>query len=146
LPLKIAGNVSKEPGGRAYFEAQVKPQLDDGVEWVGELDDRQKIPFLGNALALLFPIQWDEPFAVVVGEALACGTPIIALRRASTPEAIRHGRTGFLCDTPQEMVVAVRHVQEIDRAHCREFAEKTLAADVMADEYLKIYEETIRRC
>lgn len=143
LPLKIVGNISQEPGGPEYFESRVRPEFGNGVEWVGDvLDDQEKAAFLGGAMALLFPIQWDEPFAVVLGETLACGTPAIALRRASTPEAIMDGRTGYLCGSPDEMVAAVGRISEIRREDCREFAEKALASDVMADRYLSIYKRT----
>ena len=94
-PLRIAGNVSDEAGGREYFETRVRPQLGDGIEWVGPVDDAAKVPFLQNAAALLVPIQWDEPFGLVVAEALACGTPVIAMLRGSMPELIRHGVTAF---------------------------------------------------
>ena len=142
IPLKIAGNISSEPGGQEYFEHEVRPELHGDVQWVGELNDREKVPFLGGALALLFPIQWNEPFAVVVGEALACGTPVIALKRASTPEAICHGKTGFLCESIEEMVRAVGRIRTIDRRDCRIDAENRLAASVMAERYVSIYRRT----
>jgi glycosyltransferase involved in cell wall biosynthesis len=143
LPLKIIGNISSERGGPEYFEDVVKPELGHGVEWVGDVvDDAQKAAFLGGARALLFPIQWDEPFAVVVGEALACGTPVIALRRASTPEAVQDGRTGFLCDSADQMVAAVARLDELRREDCRRFAETVLSAEVMTDRYLSIYQRT----
>ena len=105
-PLRIAGNVSDEAGARDFFETRVRPQLGDGIEWVGPVDDDAKVPFLQNAAALLMPIQWDEPL-LVVAEALACGTPVLAMNRASMPELIRHGVTGFLCRSTDEMVDAV---------------------------------------
>lgn len=144
LPLRIAGNISKEPGGEEFFEREVKPRLRGNIEWVGELNDTDKIPFLGGATALLFPIQWDEPFAVVIGETLACGTPVVAWRRASTPEALRDGETGFLCDSVDEMVSAVARVGSVSRARCREFAERVLSSDVMARRYVELYERVIR--
>ena len=94
-PLRIAGNVSDEAGARRFFETRVRPQLGDGIEWVGPVDDDAKVPFLQNAAALLMPIQWDEPFGLVVAEALACGTPVLAMRRGSMPELIHDGITGF---------------------------------------------------
>ena len=93
-PLRIAGNVSDEAGARQFFETRVRPQLGDGIEWVGPVDDEAKVPFLQNAAALLMPIQWDEPFGLVVAEALACGTPVLAMRRGSMPEIIHDGITG----------------------------------------------------
>jgi glycosyltransferase involved in cell wall biosynthesis len=142
--LKLAGNVSNEEGGRAYFEQKVRPALGPEVEWVGEVDDAQKVSFLGGATALLFPIQWDEPCAVVLAEALACGTPIIALHRTSTPEAIRDGENGFLCKSVDEMVSAVARVPSIRRAECRAAAERMLSMDVMVERYLDAYRELTR--
>lgn len=144
LPLRIVGNISNEPGGREYFEDRIRPRLGRSAEWVGDvLPDKEKAAFLGGASALLFPIQWDEPFAVVLGEALACGTPVIALRRASTPEAIQDCVTGFLCDSADEMVGAVNRVSELRRDHCRKFAEAVLSSRTMAERYLSIYRRTV---
>lgn len=143
LPLRIVGNVSQEPGGPEYFETRIRPALGKDVEWVGDvLPDEAKAAFLGGASALLFPIQWDEPFAVVIGEALACGTPVIAIRRASTPEAVVDGKTGFLCDSADEMVAAVNRIPEIRREHCRAYAEAVLSSRAMATKYLGIYQRT----
>lgn len=144
VELRIAGNVSDEAGGREYFEQQVKPALGEGVEWIGEIGDSQKADFLGNAVATLFPIQWDEPFGIVIAESLACGTPVIATRRGSTPELLSHGQTGFLCDTEDELVSAVRNVSSIDRHECRAACEARFSATVMARNYLELYAELTR--
>lgn len=135
-PLKIAGNVSDEPGGRAFFEAHVSPHLSRSIQWIGTVDDRAKASFLGRARALLVPIRWDEPFGLVVAEALACGTPVIAMHRASMPELIRHGVTGFLCRSTDEMVEAVGRIGEIDRRACREECKRRFSMDRMVDEYI----------
>ena len=135
-PLRIAGNVSDEAGGREYFETRVRPQLGDGIEWVGAVDDAAKVPFLQNAAALLVPIQWDEPFGLVVAEALACGTPVIAMLRGSMPELIRHGVTAFLCRSTDEMMDAVGRLGAIDRRACREDCEARFSADRMVEDYL----------
>lgn len=141
MKLKIAGNVSKEPGGEAYFEQKVRPALGGNIEWVGEVDDARKAALLEGAAALLFPIQWDEPFGIVVAEALACGTPVIATRRASTPETVRDGETGFLCDSVDEMVRAVGRLPELRRESCRAFAENVFSADRMVERYEELYRE-----
>ena len=143
MKLKIAGNISDEFGGREYFESQVRPNLDCQVEWVGQLNDEQKAPFLGNATALLFPIQWDEPFGIVMAEALACGTPIIATKRASTFEVIMEGVTGFLCQDEFDMANAVNKLDRIRRTDCRTDCENRFSAKRMVDHYLKIYKELI---
>jgi glycosyltransferase involved in cell wall biosynthesis len=135
-PLRIAGNVSDEAGGREFFETRVRPQLGDGIEWIGPVDDAAKVPFLQNAAALLAPIQWDEPFGLVVAEAFACGTPVIAMQRGSLPELIRHGVTGFLCRSTDEMVDAVDDVGAIDRRACRTEYERRFSANRMLEGYL----------
>ena len=135
-PLRIAGNVSDEAGGRQFFETHVRPHLGNGVEWLGAVDDDAKAPFLRNAAALLVPIQWEEPFGLVVAEALACGTPVLAMHRGSMPELIRHGVTGFLCRSTDEMVDAVGRVGAIDRRACREDCERRFSADRMVEDYI----------
>ena len=127
--LVIAGNVSDEEGGKTFFRQEVEPYLDgEQIRWIGEVDDLQKQCLLGQAEALLFPINWDEPFGLVMIEALACGTPVIATMRASTPEVIDDGVTGFLCDAEEPRVEsfaeAVRRLPEIRRSSCRQAAEK----------------------
>jgi glycosyltransferase involved in cell wall biosynthesis len=137
-PLRIAGNVSDEAGGREFFEARVRPELGDGIEWLGPVDDDAKVPFLQNAAALLAPIQWDDPCPVIVPEALACGTPVLAMRRASMPELIQDGVTGFLCRSTDEMVDAVSRVGAIDRRACREDCERRFSAERMVEEYADV--------
>ena len=139
LPLRIAGNVSRESGGEEFFEREVRPQLGQQIEWIGEINDEQKPDFLGNARALLFPIQWEEPFGMVVAESMAAGTPVVAMRRGAMPEVIEHGRNGFLCDTIDEMVAATRRIDELDRADCRRTCEERFSPRVIVDRYLDIY-------
>ena len=122
--LVLAGPVPSEPGAQAFFEAEVQPALTRGeARWLGPLDDSGKQRLLGNAEALLFPIRWDEPFGLVMTEALACGTPVIATRRASTPEVIRDGISGYLCDPaepdPLAFSDAIRRLPHLDRRQCR---------------------------
>ena len=124
LHLKIAGNVSDEPRAREYFASQVRPELGRGCEWVGEVNDEQKRGLLQGAAALLFPIQWPEPFGLVQAESLACGTPVVALRAGASPEVVRTGTNGFLCESEDEMVGGIRRIGEIDRLTCRRDAEK----------------------
>jgi glycosyltransferase involved in cell wall biosynthesis len=142
-PLRIAGNVSDEAGGREFFETRVRPQLGDGIEWIGPVDDDAKVPFLQNAAALLAPIQWDEPFGLTVAEALACGTPVLATSRGSIPELIRHGVTGFVCRSPDEMIDAVGRLGAIDRRACRADCEARFSADRMVEDYLAAIRDLI---
>jgi len=136
-PLKIAGTIMDlEPGGKEFFEQSVRPHLGGNIEFVGPVNDQQKRDLLAGAAALLFPIRWAEPFGIVMAEALACGTPVIASRLASTPEVIEHGKTGFLCDSEDEMGAAVGHIQDIDRNICRRAAEARFSPKVLVQGYL----------
>jgi glycosyltransferase involved in cell wall biosynthesis len=138
LPLKIAAKV--DAVDRAYFEQTIRPLLDHPlIEFIGEIVDEDKVRFLGDALAVLFPIDWPEPFGLVMIESLACGTPVIARERGSVPEILVHGRTGFVADTLDELVNAVKRIDIIDRAACRRHVETRFAATRMGDDYEEIY-------
>ena len=144
IPLKIAAKV--DPVDKDYFENAVKPLLRHPlVEFVGEIGDGEKDEFLGNAYALLLPIDWPEPFGLVMIEAMACGTPVIARRRGAVPEVMEEGHTGFIVRNLEEAVEAVRRVPELNRKRCREFFEKRFTATRMAHDYLRVYERLIRR-
>jgi glycosyltransferase involved in cell wall biosynthesis len=139
VPLRIAAKVDR--ADRDYFERVVRPMLDHPlVDFSGEVDDRRKEALLQEALALIFPVDWPEPFGLVLVEALACGTPVIARRRGSVPEVITDGRTGVLCESEDEMVAAVERVATLDRAACRAEFEQRFAAERMADTYVRVYE------
>jgi glycosyltransferase involved in cell wall biosynthesis len=119
MPLKIAAKVDR--ADRGYFKRVVEPLLrDPGVEWIGEITDQQKNEFLGKACALLFPIDWPEPFGLVMIEAMACGTPVIAYDRGSVPEVMENGVTGFVVRELDEAVEATRRVHDLSREGCRE--------------------------
>jgi len=138
LPLKIAAKV--DPTDREYFERVIAPLLDDPlVEFLGEIGEADKPAFLGGARALLFPIDWPEPFGLVMIEAMACGTPVIARPRGSVPEVVADGRTGFLADTLVELVEAAKRLEEIDRAECRRHVEARFSVARMCEEYERVY-------
>ena len=138
LPLKVAAKV--DAVDRAYFEQSIERLLDaSDIEYVGEIGDDQKGGFLGNALALLFPIDWPEPFGLVMIEAMACGTPVIAWNRGSVPEVVEDGVTGRIVDSVAEAAAAVREVAALDRARIRERFEQRFTARVMADNYASLY-------
>ena len=142
LPLRIAAKV--DAVDRSYFENVIAPLLEGrGVEYVGELGELDKDPFLGGALALLFPVDWPEPFGLVMIEALACGTPVIAYRRGSVPEVIDDGVTGFVVDGVEDAVEAVRRVPALDRRACRRAFEHRFTASRMARDYVTIYERLL---
>ena len=138
LPLKIAAKV--DPVDREYFEKVVEPMLDDPlVEFLGEICEDDKPAFLGGARALLFPVDWPEPFGLVMIEAMACGTPVIARPCGSVPEVVVDGRTGFLADTLAELAGAVKRVDELDRAECRRHVEAQFSVSRMAEDYERVY-------
>jgi len=142
MPLKIAGKVDRVD--EDYFESVVNPLLRDPlVEYVGEIGEGVKDEFLGNAYALLFPIDWPEPFGLVMIEAMACGTPVIAYRRGSVPEVMEEGRTGFIVKGLEEAVEAVWRVPKLSRERCREIFAQRFTAARMAGDYLRVYERLI---
>ncbi|AEH45385.1 glycosyl transferase group 1 [Thermodesulfatator indicus DSM 15286] len=144
MKLLIAAKVDQ--ADRAYFEAVIKPLLKSPwVEFIGEINDREKDEFLGNAYALLFPIDWPEPFGLVMIEANACGTPVIAWRCGSVPEIIEHGVNGLIVESLDEAVKAVEKVSQLSRQKCREVFEKRFTSKVMAKNYLAVYESILEQ-
>jgi glycosyltransferase involved in cell wall biosynthesis len=140
--LIIAGNVSPLSKEIEYFEKQIKPHIDGKhIVHVGAVNDEQKNEYLGKAKALLFPIEWDEPFGMVMTEAMACGTPVIGFRKGSVPEVIEEGVTGFVIDTKQQMLEAVKKVSSIDRTRCRNVAFNSFDVSVIALHYLSLFEK-----
>ncbi len=138
IRLRIAAKV--DTVDVAYFEAAIKPLLPDPlVEFIGEIGDAEKGSFLGNARALVFPVDWPEPFGLVMIEALACGTPVIAWNRGSVPEVIDHGQTGFIVDSEDEALEAIRRVDSLDRRHIRAVFEQRFTAITMARNYVEAY-------
>jgi glycosyltransferase involved in cell wall biosynthesis len=138
LPLKIAAKV--DPVDRHYFEEEIQPLMDHPlIEFIGEIGEEAKARFLGQARALVFPIDWPEPFGLVMIEALACGTPVIARPCGSVPELLVHGRTGFIADTLDEMEAAVRGLDRIDRAECRREVLARFTVERMVDGYEALY-------
>jgi glycosyltransferase involved in cell wall biosynthesis len=143
MKLRIAAKV--DAADRAYFEQKVRPLLDDPlVEFIGEIGEPQKSEFLGNAAALLFPINWPEPFGIVMIEAMACGTPVIAWPHGSVPEVIDAGLTGFLVRSVEEAVAAVGEVPSLDRAAIRRRFEQRFSAARMARDYVALYRKLAR--
>jgi glycosyltransferase involved in cell wall biosynthesis len=140
LPLKIAAKIDRVD--QAYWNEVIEPlvQAHSNVEFVGEINDRGKAAFLGNARALLFPIDWPEPFGLVTIEAMACGTPVIAFRRGSVPEVIDDGVSGFIVDTVDEAVAAAGRLDALRRAEIRACFERRFTAERMARDYVAIYQ------
>ena len=142
LPLRIAAKI--DVNDREYVEQVVAPLLDDPlVDFIGEIDDASKAAFLGGARALLFPIDWPEPFGLVMIEAMACGTPVIARPCGSVPELLDDGRTGFLGDTIDDLVDAVKRIDTIDRAECRRHVEQRFSVSRMVDDYETLFRRAV---
>lgn len=142
IDIKVAAKVDEVD--QDYFDARVKPLLDHPhVEYMGEITAAQKDELLGNALAVLFPIEWPEPFGLVMIEAMACGTPVIAFPQGSVPEVISHGETGFIVNNVDEAIKAMDKIHTISRECCRYIFETRFSDKHMTDEYLKIYETLI---
>lgn len=139
--LKIAAKV--DPADRAYFEDKIEPMIvgDPMIEFVGEIGDHEKSAFLGGADALLFPIDWPEPFGLVMIEAMACGTPVVAYRCGSVPEVIDHGVTGFIVDSDDQAVEAIKQATLLDRNLVRRRFEERFSAEAMARRYVALYEQ-----
>jgi glycosyltransferase involved in cell wall biosynthesis len=142
IPLKIAAKVDRVD--QEYFKAEIEPMLDGpDVEFIGEIDERRKPAFLGEARALLFPIDWPEPFGLVMIEAMACGTPVMAFRNGSVPEVIDEGVTGFVVDDEEQAVRKLGALLALDRGRVRRRFEERFTAQRMAADYVKIYKSLV---
>jgi glycosyltransferase involved in cell wall biosynthesis len=143
IPLRIAGKVPR--GERTYFKERLEPLIDGTqVQLIGQVDDDAKQGFLGGAAALLFPIDWPEPFGLVMIEAMACGTPVIAFCCGSVPEVVDHGVTGFIVDGEAEAAQAAMRLGELDRHQVRARFEQRFTAKQMAQKYSRRYETLMR--
>jgi glycosyltransferase involved in cell wall biosynthesis len=141
IPLKIAGEI--QPRFRDYFETEIKPHIDGKfIEFVGEADLEQKNEFLGRSRAMLFPIQWDEPFGLVMIEAMACGTPVLALPYGSVPEVVKDGVSGWICNTVDELADRAQHLT-IAPSTVRAYVEREFAIDTMVSRYIDLYSELL---
>jgi glycosyltransferase involved in cell wall biosynthesis len=142
IKLKVAAKV--DPTDQEYYEREIKHLFDHPlVEFLGEVDEMEKRELLANAYALLFPIDWPEPFGIVQAEALACGTPVLAMNRGSVPEVLHHGVTAMVGESVDELVELAPRIAEIDRQACRRAAERRFSARAMADGYERVYRRAI---
>lgn len=141
-PLVMAAKM-RDPAERAYFRSHVEPRLGPDARYVGEVGGREKLALLGGARALVNPIAWPEPFGLVMIEALACGTPVLAFPEGAAPEIVRPGRTGYLCRDAADMAARLRDVDGLDRDRCRADAEARFSADRMVDEHLELYRRLV---
>ncbi|HEY4196020.1 MAG TPA: glycosyltransferase family 4 protein [Mucilaginibacter sp.] len=138
--LIIAGNIPDTEDNYSYYKSELEPQFDgEQIIYIGAVDDRKKNEYLGKCKALLFPIEWDEPFGIVMIEAMACGTPVIAFKRGAVPEVINE-QTGVIVNSAEEMTAAVRSIDRLDRAACRRVAVERFDISIIANEYLNSFQ------
>lgn len=135
----------REPLEHAFYQEQVQPLLGDGISYVGEVGHQERVRLLQGARALVNPIRWSEPFGLVMAEALACGTPVIAFREGSTPELVDHGVTGYLCDVDDDLAKRMAEVSQIDRKACRAAAGSRFSTERMVNEHLALYQRLLER-
>ncbi len=140
--LIIAGNVPTE--GREYFEKQIRPFLNESIQYIGPVNDEQKNSLLGQASAFLMPIQWNEPFGIVMVEAMACGTPVIGLAYGALPEVVEEGVNGFKCNNVGEMIDKVGKINTIDRRRVRQLVEEKFSSGVIVNNYINLYSGLIK--
>jgi glycosyltransferase involved in cell wall biosynthesis len=138
IPIVLAGKCS-EPAEREYFETHIEPRLGPSVTWSGEADTERKKDLLVRAKCFVFPIRWEEPFGIVMAEAMACGTPVVALNAGSVPEVVEDGVTGFICDEPSELASAIDKVEDIDPRACRQQVIDRFGIDTMTSGYERAY-------
>ncbi len=144
IPIKIAAKV--DPWDQEYFDSQFKPYLSHPlVEYIGEINELEKNELLGNALGLLFPIDWPEPFGLVMIEAMACGTPVIAFNNGAVPEVMQNYFTGYIVNSVEEAVKSVSMLSSISREYCRHYFLKRFSASTMAENYVQLYSRQIMK-
>jgi glycosyltransferase involved in cell wall biosynthesis len=144
LPLKLAGK-KQDPKEHRYFQELVEPHLVDGIEYLGEVTHGEKVELLQNARATLFPIEWEEPFGLVMIESMACGTPVIATHHGAVPEVIEDGVSGIIVDAYREMPAALDRADQLDPLECRRYVEERYAPERMVENYLRVYEAAAER-
>jgi glycosyltransferase involved in cell wall biosynthesis len=143
-PLKMAGKI--DPVDRSYYDEQLKPLIDGKqIQYLGEVSHEEKVELLGNASVTLFPITWREPFGLVMIESMATGTPVVAMGLGSVPEVIAHGKTGFVCESLEQLVAAVSDTMKLDRTLCRDYVVNRFSIKTMVDEYERCYEMLLGR-
>ncbi len=137
VKLILAGRV--DPAQKEYFEKRIKPHLGKKIKFIGEYSHKEKSNFFGQAKALLYPIEWHEPFGLNMVESMACGTPVIAFKMGSVPEVVKNGKTGFVVSNIKEAVEAIKNIDQIKREDCRKWVEERFSAERMVSDYEKLY-------
>jgi len=144
VPLLMAAKM-REPWEHEYFDTNVRPYLNDRIRYLGEVGHEEKLELLANAKGLIFPIRWNEPFGMVMIEAMACGTPVLAFPEGAAPEVVEDGKTGFLCADEAEMIDAIGRIDQIDRADCRAAVKGYFSAGRMVDEHIELFTEILKK-
>ena len=145
LPLIIAAKLENAEGNMEYFKESIEPHLNDQIQWIGEVDEQTRNQLMANALCFLHPITWPEPFGLTLAESMACGCPVIAMGLGSIPEIIQDGKTGFVVNTVDEMIEAVKKIKTIDRLTCRKYAFANFSPRIMAQGYVDIYNKILAK-
>ena len=144
LKLLLAGK-AVSPENKKYLEENIKPSLTKNIKFIGEITEKEKPAFLGNAKAFLYPLQWEEPFGITMIEAQACGTPVVSFARGSVPEVVKDKKTGFVVKTENEMLKAVKNVSKISRKECRKWTEDNFTIQKMTEKYEEVYYQLINK-
>jgi len=142
VKLLLAGQI--QPHHKKYFETQIKPELNPQIQYLGELSQEELSDFYGQAKACLYPINWEEPFGLVMAEAMACGTPVIVFDRGSARKVVKDGKTGFVVKSINEAVETVKKIDQINRRDCRKWVEQNFTVEKMVDEYEKVYYKILK--
>lgn len=143
IKLLLAGQI--QPQHRKYFETEIKPELNSQIQYVGELSQKELSNFYGLAKVCIYPIDWEEPFGLIMTESMACGTPVIVFDRGSAKEVVKDGKTGFVVKDVKEAVEAVKKIDQINRKECRKWVEEKFSISKMVDGYEKVYYEILKR-
>ncbi len=143
LPLILAAKIDKLD--RAYFQKFVKPHLSGSIRWIGEVDEKKRNLLMSRAMCFLHPVHFPEPFGLTLIESMACGLPVVAFDKGAIPEVVANGKSGFVTGTVGEMTDAVKHIDQIKRAECRQYALTTFSAQKMTDGYEAIYHQVVRK-
>jgi glycosyltransferase involved in cell wall biosynthesis len=143
MRLILAGKVS-EPDEHEYFDTMIKPYLNDMIRYAGEVSDEEKKRLFAGATAFVYPLQWEEPFGIVMIEAMACGTPVVTYKRGAAPELVENGVNGYLADDFEDVIECIGRVQEIKPKRCREYVETHFSVDAMVDGYERVYRQILK--
>ncbi len=145
LPLIIAAKLEDAEGNLEYFKEFIEPHLNEKIQWIGEVDEVERNKLMANALCFLHPVTWPEPFGLTLAESMACGCPVVGFNMGSIPEVINDGKTGFVVNTVDEMIAAVKKIKTISRLECRKHAFANFSPSIMAKGYLDIYNKVLTK-